>query len=429
MQPGVLDERWLLPTLGNMTTHRDFLLATATKALAGQIADINVRRDGSLALLNAGKEMLWTGFSPEAELLKGLIVRVDAAGRAVDLVGGCLPKFYNHTESATNDAAFFAAAKRPGAKLVFTTKVDGSNLRPVWNPDRARVEFATRGMLQVQSGTTGYLDFCGVAAGIAAAKYPALLDPALVRRYTVVCELIHPQNRIVTHYGDRQDLPVVAIIDLATGNELARDALVAFCREHRLFAVPALAPSSPDFDRAIAEFRRSWAATDQEGAVIAVEIPGVAVPFRLKVKSLRYLALVRLKNACTLKRTRELAESYNLPTWPAFRGYLLREFPELPEEIQMGYREQHARWAAWNAGVQRAVEATVKIYAGWPTRTADQKTFALSIASRPDKSALFLLRNAPSEAVGRAALDKHFRRLLEDQLVDRAAPIDPSLAS
>jgi hypothetical protein len=411
-----------------MPTHRDFLLTTANRALAGAIADINVRRDGSLALLNAGKEMLWTGFSPEAELLKGLIVRLDGAGRAVDLVAGCLPKFYNHTESATNDAAFFAAVARPGSRLVFTEKEDGSNLRPYWHPDRARVEFATRGMLQAQSGTTGYLDFSGVAAAVARAKYPALLDPALVRRYTVVCELIHPQNRIVTHYGDRQDLPVVAVIDLSSGAELPRAALVAFCAQHRLSPVRALAPASPDFDRAIAEFRRVWSATDHEGAVIAVETPGIPVPFRLKVKSLRYLALVRLKNACTLRRTRELAEAYNLPTWPAFRGYLLKEFPELPEEIQMGYREQHARWAAWDAGVRSAIEATVKLYAGWPTRTADQKTFALSIASRPDKSALFLLRNAPTEAAGRAALDKHFRRLLEDRLVDRAAPIDPSLA-
>ena len=423
-----LDEKATENKLASMSNYRDFLLATATDAIAGRIDDINVRRDGSLVLLNAGKEMLWTGFSPEAEVLKGLIVQVDEKDQAIELVAACLPKFYNHTESATNDAAFFAATEQPGARLVFTEKVDGSNLRSYWHPDHNRVEFATRGMLQVSSGANGFFDFCAAAAVIARAQFPALLDPALVRRYTIVTELIHPANQIVTHYGDREDLPVVAVIDLSTGAELPHAALVDFCREHKLHPINALAPTSPDFDQAIAAFRAAWADTDQEGTVVSVEIPDVPVPFRIKVKSLRYLALARLKNSCTLRRTREMVEANNLSSWEALRGYLMREFPELPEEIQMGYRDQFARWAAWDASVRTAVVATLAIYADLPERLSDQKTFALSIASRPDKSALFLLRNAKSEEAGHVALENLIRRNFEDRLVETVEAIDPSLA-
>jgi hypothetical protein len=417
------------------TVRRDYLLATASKAIAGGIADINVRRDGSLALLNAGKEMLWTGFSPEAEVLKGLIVQVDANGRAIRLVAGCLPKFYNHTESADNDKAFFAAMARPGSRMVFTLKEDGSNLRPYWHPDRGRVEFATRGMLQVQSGTGGYLDFSGVAAAIAKVKYPALLDPKLVARYTVICELIHPDNQIVTHYGKREDLPVIAVIDLASGDELRRAELVTFCRAHRLSVVPALAPKSADFGQAIAELRRAWADTDLEGAVISIENPTTFVPFRLKVKSLRYLALMRLKNACTLRRTRELCEANGLHSWLALRAHLISQFPELPEEVQMGYRAHFARWFAWDTMVRNAIKAAIATYNALPVRNADQKTFALFVANRPDRSELFLLRSiysTPRKAADPQAaskgLDVMFRRRFEERLKEPAGSTpDPSL--
>ena len=412
------------PTVGSMDTHRDLLLATATRAISGAIADINVRRDGSLVLLNAGKEMLWTGFSPEAELLKGLVVRVDEADRAVELIAGCLGKFYNHTESASNDAAFFAAVAQPGARLIFTEKADGSCLRALWNPVRGEVEFATRGMLRAQSGAGGYLDYCGLAASLAETRYPDLLEPGLVRRYTVVCELIHPANRIVTHYGDTEALRVITVIDLASGAELSRAETVAFCSTHRLEPVAEIAPPSDDFDEAIAEMRRRWADSDVEGMVVAVEIPGAPVPFRLKVKSLRYLALARLKNACTLRRTRELAEANGLATWPEFRAYLAGEFPDLPEEIQMGYREKHAIWLAWDAEVRSAVESTVATYLAHPARTADQKTFALAIAARPDRAAHFLRRNAKDEAAGRVALDRLVRRGHEDRLVDTTGTLD-----
>lgn len=560
-----------------MGNHRQYLLDIANRALAGQVADINIRRDGSLALLNAGKELLWTGYSPDAEYLKGLIVRV-SGNRATDLVAGCLPKFYNDGESSQNDAAFRAALTAPDAQAHFLEKADGclkfdslirmadgstrriidicvgdevlgmatdrspatsvvtgllrksgsgqwlsvrtsrrtnsgnsyhgivctpehrffdpvsglyqtaaelrpgnkvltflpdeaqhgsfitsveevvhvkspdrsraselydlettthnyvagdvvvhnSNLRPYFHPDRSRVEFATRGMLQVSSGAGVYTDFAALAHEVARDKYPALLRPELVRRYTVITELIHPANRIVTDYGSRRDLVVLAVIELASGRELRRAELDDFCREQRLSLVPAYSPRAVEYLAAVAELRGHWQNTDLEGMVVSVERSDADVPYRLKVKAERYLRLMRLKNACTLRRTREMVEQHQLPDWVALRRHLLAEFPELPEEVQLGYRQHFERWAAWQSRLSTRLADVETRYNALPVLDADQKTFALAIANEPDRAAFFALRKDAGPD-GRARVMEMLRKAHRAELGEELEP-DQSLA-
>ena len=402
--------------------YRTMLLSIATGALRGEVTDINIRRDGSIALLNAGKDMIWTGFSPEAELLKGLVVAVDDAAPggplAVDLVAGCLPKFYNYGESSINDAAFFEVVRTPGAHLVFTLKVDGSNLRNFVHPDTGRVEFATRGMLPSQSGEGGYLDFCGIARAIAVERFPALLDSDLARRYTVVTEMIHPTNRIITDYGDRRDLPVITVIDLATGAEMTRTETEEFCRHHHLSITDAIASPSGDFDAAVTALRRQWGDSDAEGCVVSVERGGVPTHARLKVKSFHYLALVRMANLCSIGRTREICEREAVRTWEDLRVILMRDLPDLPEEIQMGYREHFLTWKRWDDEIRSRVADLVVAYERLSSRTADQKTFALSIASDPDRAAFFLLRNDHGD---RLAALRSLEALVRKGMIDRLA--------
>jgi len=409
-------------------SHRDRLLEVATRALRGEIADINVRSDGSAALLNAGKDLMWTGYSPDAELLKGLIVKTNG-NRATELVAACLPKFYNHTESETNDASFARALATPGNRLHFFVKEDGSLLRPYVHPDSGRVEFATRGMLQLTSGTNGYFDFCGAAADIARRKYPALLDRDLVRRYTFMCELIHPNNVIITRYGNREDLPVLTIVDLATGEELPRAEVEEMCRRYRLTPVAAYSPRSASFLDAITELRRSWAGTDIEGTVVAVEHPDWPTPFRLKVKGEHYLRLMRFKSRCTLRRAREIAETLPQPSWQNFRAHLLREESSLPEEVLMGYQQHFETWREWDEGNFSRLAAYEAAYERLPARDADQKTFAMSIADHPDKSAFFSLRNSPDRASARARIIESLRRARRPELREELYElVDPALA-
>jgi hypothetical protein len=282
----------------------------ASDALAGRIGDINMRRSGSIALLNAGRELMWTGYSPAAEMLKGVIVRVDpVSGAAVDLVAGCLPKFYNFCENADNDAGFSAALTEPGARLRFLSKLDGTNVRFYCHPDTGEIVVATRGMLDSRGVSTDYIDFSAVSLALAAERYPALLNADLMSRYTVVCELIDPANRILTNYGDRRDVPVITVIDLASGAEIGYEATVAFCEEHGLTVVPQVLTSTNDFLASVAEIHAILRGTDTEGVVASVEVPGWAVPYRLKIKGETYLHLLALSRGCTLRRTIESIES------------------------------------------------------------------------------------------------------------------------
>ena len=378
---------------------RAFLLDIAGRALRGEIEDINVRTDGSLRLLNAGKELMWTGYSPEAEYLKGLVVQVDAAGVPIKLVAVSLPKFYNYTENATNDARFFEALNSPGAKVYFLVKEDGSLLRSLVNPDNGRVEWCTRGMLQAGMGMSTFGDFSAMAGEVARKLYPALLDPALVGRYTFICELIHPDNQIVTHYGDRMDLPVISVVDLETGREIGRRASAELCAVHGLSPVRAFVPRSPDFDGAVAELRASWAGTDIEGTVVTVEVPDRPNPYRIKIKGTRYLELMRLKNSCSLSRTRELAEANDLGDWISFLAYLKAQMPELPEEVRMMYQGHFARYAAWETENRAEVERLIGLYLAHPLANSPEKRdFAMAIAAYPEKWALFKLRDKGVES-------------------------------
>lgn len=389
------------------TDHRAYLLDIAGRALRGEIADINVRADGSLRLLNAGKELMWTGYSPEAEWLKGLIVQVDANERPIALVAGAIGKFYNATESATNDAAFFAVFDAPGARTYFLEKADGSCLRSYVHPDSGEVQWATRGMLQAGMHASPFGDFSAMARRVAQERYPALLDPRLVGRYTIVCELITPDNHIVRDYAGLRDMPVIAVIDLHTGREMTRRQVVELCAAHGLSPIPALRPLARDFDGAIAELRATWAGTDLEGTVVTVEHPDRAVPFRLKVKGQRYLELMRLQNNCSLRRTREIAEAQDIGDLDSFVGYLRRESPDLPEEIRMIYERHFVRYAEWEKDNRAERERLVGLFVAHPlVGSSDRRAFALSIADLTEKWALFKLRDQGPEGAAAWLLDK-----------------------
>ena len=380
------------------TDQRAYLLDIAARALRGEIEDINVRSDGSLRLLNAGRELMWTGYSPDAEYLKGLVVAVDDAGIPVRLVSVGLPKFYNYTENATNDARFMEALKNPGANVYFLVKEDGSLLRPLVNPDNGRVEWCTRGMLQAGMGMSTFGDFSAMASEVARKLYPALLDPALVSRYSFVCELIHPDNQIVTHYGDRMDLPVITVVDLETGAEIGRRAGAQLCAAHGLHPVRAFVPKAPDFDGAVSELRASWAGTDIEGTVVTVELPDRPNPYRIKIKGARYLELMRLKNSCSLSRTRELAEANDLGDWPSFLAYLRAQMPELPEEVRMMYEGHFVHYAVWETENRAEVERLVGLYLAHPlANSPERRDFAMAIAGYNEKWALFKLRDKGPE--------------------------------
>jgi hypothetical protein len=391
-----------------MPDHRQALLDAANAALAGRLDDVTIRRAESVAILNAAKDAQWTGYSPDLELLKGLIVRLDAKGRAVELLAGCLPKFYNWHERRETDDAFVAALRAKGARLVVTEKADGTNIRPWRHPTTGEVLFATRGMLS-SDPSDRFTNYSAIAHRIAAARYPALLDPAIVGRYTVVCELISPQTRIITNYGSIEDLVVLAVIDLDTGHELPFDDVTAFGARYGLTIVPRWDVTATDPEAIATTLKRAIAGTDKEGFVASVEQPGAPVPVRIKIKGDDYLRILAIVNRCSIRKTAEIAEGLPDRKESTFLAAIRSSFPDVPEEVVDRYRAYWRTYQVWDAENEAIVDDIVAAYLALPTRDADQKTFALSIANDERRTFFFALRKEGVER-GRASVAKMVRK-------------------
>ena len=122
--------------------------------------------------------------------------------------------------------------KKPDAADVFEyTFKETINGRPVQTETNGtpiavngRVYFTTRGMIEggPSSGTSDEdaperarnFDFLGTARRIAREKYPALVEPRPeLEGVTLVFEFLHPETRVITNYGAREDLVLLACFD------------------------------------------------------------------------------------------------------------------------------------------------------------------------------------------------------------------------
>jgi RNA ligase len=126
---------------------------------------------------------------------RGLIVNSTTG----EIVARPLPKFFNHDE-----------IENVPWHLPFevTTKEDGSMFIVRGLPSGERV-VATRGSFQSTQAFLG--------ERLLSHLYPWL---NYADQITYIFELIHPSNRIVVDYGDREDLILLAMIDTPTGREI-----------------------------------------------------------------------------------------------------------------------------------------------------------------------------------------------------------------
>jgi len=403
----------------------------ARKVLAGELTGINVEKgDGNLRLLNADRLLIYQGYTPEQEWMKGLICRELPDG-SLEIVAPCFHKFYNLGENPGTDQRFHDLVRRPEAKVHFPEKIDGTNIR-FYVDEAGKIRAGTRGMLdggrdpdEEDGKGAANIHFGQESLRIAQERFPDLLDKDLLKRYTPVFELIHPENRIVTDYGDREDLVLLAVFDKQNGcRELTREELSIFAKEHGLHLVGTYAAPSPDFDEAVAGLRRQWEDTDKEGTVATIEENGEVV-FRLKIKSRTYLELMRAMKFCTLKQALGLINETEAKSWEEFKQRVHEKFPTAPEEILMGYEIHYRTMEEYNAGIERQIDAIVADYRTFVDQhpqAVSQKDFALMIKDRPDKAFFFLLRR-----FGLEKLEEMRPRIIEE--LKKVQPIKDFAAS
>lgn len=356
--------------------------------------------------------LMYEGYRPEQEYLKGLTCHDSPEG--LKIIAACFPKFYNLGEKLENDQKFYQLIQEPGTVINFPEKIDGTNIRFYVHPETGKIKAATRGMIdggkdpdEEGFGEAANIHFGQESLKIAQEHFPQVLDGDLLKKYTPIFELIHPQNRIVTDYGERRDLVLLAVFDKQNGcRELTRKELVEFSEKYGLHLVGTLRVGSSNWDEALKELQQQWEGTDKEGTVVTAEKNGEIV-FRIKVKSKEYLELMRAMKFCTLNRTLELIAELQTATWEDLKSKIHERFPNLSEEAMMGYEAHYQTIKNYNAEMARQADSIIASYKEFifqNPQVASQKDFALAIQDRADKSSFFLLRKFGLEKIDEARL-------------------------
>ena len=331
------------------------------------------RQSGELVLANAGP-MLFTPQHQHQLYAKGIVYRRDPW----ELVSLPLVKIYNLGERNVSVADLAGIAGEPGnARLHFLRKLDGTLLQRFQHA--GRVYFTTRGMIEGgpcygsfdedAPARAANFDFLGTARRIAREKYPALLDPRPeFENLTLVFEFLHPETRVITNYGAREDLVLLACFDRAEYRYRTYTELKALAAAHELAHVDEFAPPGHTLAEQIEGLLASVAGTDQEGTVITIE-HGHRVVYRMKVKSPDYLRVLKLVVTCTYPRVVEMIDQN--PEWKGWSDMeahlrsLGRE--QVPEEVLGFYREHFDAFAAYIADCERlrawAVEQAARVRA------------------------------------------------------------------
>ena len=310
------------------------------------------RESGPFVLANASQAL----YTPQYEhqlYAKGIVYRRDP----YRLVSLPLVKIYNLGERDVTAADLAALAQEPHIRLRFLRKIDGS-LVQLFHYD-GRTWFTTRGTIEGAAAHKGQangedesgFDYIGVARRIVAERYPRLLDrPDLLDGRTFVFELIHPEARKVTNYGDRADLILLTCFDVRRLAYVPYGELTQLATALALQIVDALSPAGETLTAQIDSLLAALAGTDEEGSVLQFE-RAEDVIYRVKVKSPDYLRRMRAMAECTYERLVALVDANpHLETWPDVEAFLKAQGREaMPEEVLTFYRPQYERFTAYLA--------------------------------------------------------------------------------
>ncbi len=343
------------------------------------------RVSGDLVLANAGP-LLFTPQEPHQLLAKGVVYRRDP----FELVSLPLVKIYNLGERnvSVHDLSGLGAATVDGIhpRLHFLRKLDGTLIQRFQHA--GRVYFTTRGMIEGGPGSgpqdedalprqRGF-DFLGAARRVAAERYPALLEPQpKCEGLTLVFEFLHPETRVITNYGDRQDLVLLAVFDRAEWRYQTYTEVRDLARTLALIPVDEFAPPGATLAEQIDSLLASIAGTDQEGTVITIE-HGYQVVYRVKVKSPDYLRVLKLVVTCTYARVVEMVDAH--PHWQGWADLeahlrnLGRE--QVPEEVLGFYHEHYETLVAYLTDCERLRQ--------WAGRAVESLRHEIAATDRAD---------------------------------------------
>ncbi|GHH57467.1 RNA ligase [Lentzea cavernae] len=212
----------------------------------------------------AAYERAWT---PVTRQCRGLI----ADSNTSEIVARPFPKFFNHNETE-------AAALDFNEPVVVTDKADGS--LGILYPTPTGWAIATRGSFvsdQAQHATALYRG-----------KYGSWTPPPGV---TVLFEIVYPENRIVLDYGATDDLILLGLVDIKTGQTLSAGA--------HFLGIDWPGPIVESFPHgSLAEALAAEPRANAEGLVVHL----LTSDQRVKIKQADYVAMHRIVTGFTARR-------------------------------------------------------------------------------------------------------------------------------
>jgi len=312
-----------------------------------QYGCVRVKEQGGFLIFNYTAEAQYKNTWAKFErLARGLIISRDG-----EIIARSFDKFLNYGQ---ND-------EYPKSKMVAITAKEDGSLGILYRDNGYKI--ATRGSLHSDQAiwATAFLNTNYDLAGLANA-------------YTLLFEIIYPENRIVVDYGAREDLVLLSAINRFTGQELPFNAVTQIADRYGFTLVKTY--NFTDADEIL-----KWTKT-----IIGVENEGCVVRYadgsRLKFKGSDYVKLHKQLSNLTFKN---IFIAYVDNDLKDFIKYIPDEFLE---EIKTWIKAIDVALAALN----KTIDATFDILP-----KTSHKDFALAISEKRDLPLLFAkLDNKPA---------------------------------
>lgn len=268
---------------------------------------------------------LWNATTRQA---RGLILDGDG-----NVVARPFDKFFNIFEMPETEPPNFP--KRP---YCIWEKVDGSLGIIFWNPIRESWDISTKGSLHSPQADYARAELLP--------RYVANLGKWMNPKFTVLTEIIYPDNRIVVDYGGVEELRLLAVRNKNTG-DYEHPKRVMDVVSSQLGMKAANGYGYESYEEGDAEALTNLRMEENmEGWVIEWDNG-----FRVKVKNPWYLRIHRALDSKTTKRIIELLEGGEWRHfWESLPKELQKDFDDLYSEIRTAMWDIERRAQdAWSA--------------------------------------------------------------------------------
>jgi hypothetical protein len=353
---------------------------------------------GDLIIANASKEL----FSPTTiaqQIAKGVVYT--KVGDKFKLVSMPLCKMWNSHEMQAEQDTIINSHMMSDLNIVnghvtsdvnieILSKIDGSMIsRFVYD---GKVYFSTRGVIQGSELESEYIQ---AAIDIATEKYPLLLDPDIYSDVTLIFELIFPEGRVITNYGDTRDLILTACFSLngfmyhryVVLEYIAQDLGLALVESHKAQGHTI----NQKMDNLLSQIK----GTDAEGFMMTIERDG-AVVYRVKFKGEDYIRKLKIMNQCTYKNVVQIIlNDKDIKNRSDFKKMILANSgDDLPPGVIEEYMSLHDKYVYFYEEVWKIIHIASSKFTDinkkdLPLSKEDKKEFALKVKDFPYASLLF----------------------------------------